>query len=41
MIYIPEGHPLRYAKELEQVTDYFIGASTTEDGSSLGRCTIH
>ena len=41
MIYIPEGHPLRYAKELDQVTEYFIGASTTEDGSSLGRCTIH
>ena len=41
MIYIPEGHPLRYAKDLEQVTEYFIGASTAEDGSSLGRCTVH
>ena len=41
MIYIPEGHPLRYAKELEDVTDYFIGAATDESVSSLGRCTIH
>ena len=41
MIYIPEGHPLRKAEELEQVTEYFAGASTTEDGSSLGRCDIH
>ena len=41
MIYIPPGHPLRSAKELEQVTDYFIGASTQEDAASLERCTIH
>jgi len=41
MIYIPEGHPLRNAETLEQVTEYFIGASATEDGSSLGVCTEH
>ena len=39
MIYIPEGHPLRNAKELSDVTEYFIGASTDENSTSLGRCT--
>ena len=40
MIYIPEGHPLRYAEDLSDVTEYFIGASTNEESTSLGRCTI-
>ena len=40
MIYIPEGHPLRNAKELEDVTKYFVGASTNENTTSLGRCTL-
>jgi len=39
MIYIPEGHPLRYAEELEDITGYFIGASISEDSTSLGYCT--
>lgn len=39
MIYIPEGHPLRYAEELKDVTKYFIGASIDEASSSLGYCT--
>ena len=39
MIYIPEGHPLRFAEELEDVTEYFIGASTSEESTSLGYCT--
>ena len=41
MIYIPEGHPLRYAKTLEDVTQYFIGAATDESLSSLGTCMTH
>ena len=41
MIYIPEGHPLRNAEDIDQVTEYFIGASAAEEGSSLGVCTIH
>lgn len=40
MIYIPEGHPLRNAKELDDVTRYFAGASTNENTTSLGRCTL-
>ncbi len=39
MIYIPEGHPLRYAEELDDVTKYFIGASIDENSTSLGYCT--
>lgn len=39
MIYIPEGHPLRYAEELKDVTQYFTGASIDENSSSLGYCT--
>ena len=41
IIYIPSGHPLRYAEALDEVTEYFVGASATEDGSSLGVCTEH
>lgn len=40
MIYIPEGHPLRIAKSLDDVTPYFTGASTNENSTSLGRCTL-
>ena len=39
MIYIPEGHPLRYAEDLDDVTEYFIGASIDENSTSLGYCT--
>ena len=39
MIYIPEGHPLRYAEDLDDVTQYFIGASIDENSTSLGYCT--
>ncbi|MBQ6594752.1 MAG: transglycosylase domain-containing protein [Clostridia bacterium] len=39
IIYIPEGHPLRYAEKLEDVTRYFIGASIDENTTSLGYCT--
>ena len=39
LIYIPEGHPLRYAEELSDVTEYFTGASIDENSTSLGYCT--
>lgn len=39
MIYIPEGHPLRYAESLDDVTKFFIGASISEESTSLGYCT--
>ena len=40
MIFIPEGHPLRNATSLTDVTNYFTGASTNESSTSLGRCTL-
>ena len=40
MIFIPKGHPLRYAKSLDDVTKYFTGASTNESSTSLSRCTL-
>lgn len=40
MIFIPQGHPLRYAKSLDDVTNYFTGASTNESSTSLSRCTL-
>ena len=40
LIYIPEGHPLRFAKNLSDVTKYFTGASTDENSTSLGYCTV-
>ncbi len=40
IIYIPEGHPLRYSKSLDDVTKYFLGASTNESSTTLGRCTL-
>lgn len=39
MIYIPEGHPLRYAEDLSDVTQYFVGASINENSTSLEYCT--
>ena len=41
IIYIPEGHPLRAAENLEDVTTYFAGASIEESTTSLGYCTMH
>ena len=41
VIYIPEGHPLRAAENIEDVTAYFTGASTIEDTASLPYCNIH
>ena len=40
LIYIPEGHPLRFAEDLDDVTDYFTGASINESSTSLGYCTV-
>ena len=40
MIFIPKGHPLRYAQNLDDVTRYFTGASTNESSTSLGVCTL-
>ncbi|MBR6219481.1 MAG: transglycosylase domain-containing protein [Clostridia bacterium] len=40
MIFIPKGHPLRYAKSLDDVTKYFEGASTNESSTSLAKCTL-
>jgi len=40
MIFIPAGHPLRYATDLSDVTAWFTGASTNESSTSLGVCTL-
>ncbi len=40
MIYIPEGHPLRNARKLSDVTKYFVGASTNDTTASIGVCTL-
>ncbi|MGI6237528.1 MAG: transglycosylase domain-containing protein [Candidatus Excrementavichristensenella sp.] len=37
-IYLPEGHPLRYA-EYESVSEYFKGASTDRAAATIGYCT--
>ncbi|MEE1200436.1 MAG: transglycosylase domain-containing protein [Christensenellales bacterium] len=39
LIYIPEGHPLRYAKNIEDVTAYFPGASIDENSTTLPYCS--
>ena len=39
IIYIPEGHPLRYASDMDVVQSYFHGASTSEYSVGLGVCT--
>ena len=39
IIYIPEGHPLRYASDMDVVQSYFYGASTSELSAGVGVCT--
>ena len=39
IIYIPEGHPLRYASDMDVVQSYFYGASTSEKSAGVGVCT--
>ena len=39
IIYIPEGHPLRYASDMDVVQSYFYGASTSERSAGVGVCT--
>lgn len=38
IIYIPEGHPLRNASDMDVVQSYFYGASTNEYSAGIGRC---
>ena len=40
IIYIPEGHPLRYASDMDVVQKYFYGASTSEHAAGMGTCTV-
>ena len=39
IIYIPEGHPLRNASDMDTVQGYFYGASTSEYSAGIGVCT--
>ena len=39
IIYIPEGHPLRNASDMDVVQSYFYGASTSEYSAGIGTCT--
>ena len=39
VIYIPQGHPLRMAEKLDDIHEYFRGASYDEEYSNIGRCT--
>lgn len=39
IIYIPEGHPLRNASDMNVVQNYFYGASTSEYSAGIGVCT--
>ena len=39
VIYIPEGHPLRNASDMDVVQSYFHGASTSEYSAGIGYCT--
>ncbi len=39
IIYIPEGHPLRNASDMNVVQGYFYGASTSEYSAGIGVCT--
>ncbi len=41
VIYVPEGHPLRYAKDIDDVREYFSGASYDADYTSIRTCHIH
>jgi len=38
IIYIPEGHPLRNASDMDVVQSYFYGASTSEYSAGIGQC---
>lgn len=38
VIYVPQGHPLRMAENLEDIHEYFRGASYDEEYSNIGRC---
>lgn len=38
-IYLPEGHPLRYAN-YKDVVQYFVGASTDKTAASIGYCDV-
>ena len=38
IIYIPEGHPLRNASDMDVVQSYFYGASTNEYSAGIGKC---
>lgn len=38
IIYIPEGHPLRNASDMNVVQNYFYGASTSEYSAGIGVC---
>ena len=40
VIYIPAGHPLRMAESMSDVREYFAGASTDEDTTSIPRCNV-
>lgn len=39
IIYIPEGHPLRNASDMDVVQASFYGASTSEYSAGIGKCT--
>lgn len=39
IIYIPEGHPLRNASDMDVVQSYFYGSSTSEYSAGIGYCT--
>ncbi len=41
-IYLPEGHPLRYAyaSDPQKVRSYFKGASTDKDAAAVGVCKV-
>ena len=38
IIYIPEGHPLRNASDMDVVQNYFYGSSTSEYSAGIGYC---
>lgn len=40
IIYIPEGHPLRSASDMNVVQNYFFGATTSESAAGVGVCTL-
>ena len=39
VIYVPQGHPLRMAEKLDDIQEYFRGASYDEEYSNIGRCS--